>query len=51
MRKQKILEIGPGIAKSSGGMARVIRKIKNTPWLKEKYEIEAYGSYADGDKF
>lgn len=51
MRKQKILEIGPDIKKSSGGMAGVIRKIKNMPWLKEKYEITAYGSFADGGKF
>lgn len=46
----RVLVIGPSATKSKGGMATVIEEIMADPLLQERFEIEAFESYADGNK-
>ena len=45
----RILVIGPSPTKSKGGMATVIREIQEDKKLNEKYEIDVFESYIDGN--
>lgn len=46
----KILVIGPSPEKSKGGMATVIKGIRDDKELNEKYDIDIFDSYVDGSK-
>lgn len=48
---KKILIIGPSASKSKGGMSTVIGEILEDNELKKIYDINAYESYIDGNKF
>ena len=45
--KKKVLEVGPGINTSTGGMASVILQIKTAPELNDDFEIDTYASFAN----
>ena len=45
----KLLVIGPSDTKSRGGMATVINGIRNSKVLNEKYDIDIFPSYIDGN--
>lgn len=45
----KILEIGPSPEKSQGGMATVIQGIQSSKKLNEKFSIETFDSFIDGN--
>lgn len=45
----KILVIGPSDTKSRGGMATVINGIRNSKILNEKFDIDIFPSYIDGN--
>ncbi len=45
----RILVIGPSETKSHGGMATVIGAIHSSRLLNEKYEIDTFSSYIDGN--
>lgn len=47
----KILVVGPSPTHSKGGMATVIDEIAKDPTLCEKFELDVYSSYIDGNKF
>lgn len=44
----KILQIGPSETRSRGGMAAVIRGIRESRTLNSEFEIESFPSYIDG---
>ncbi len=44
----KILEIGPSETLARGGMAEVIRGIRESPYLGQEFEIDSFPSYIDG---
>lgn len=44
----KILEIGPSETRARGGMAEVIRGIRESAVLRREYEIDSFPSYIDG---
>lgn len=44
----KILVIGPSDTKSRGGMAAVIRDIRNSRILRQSYDFDIFSSYIDG---
>lgn len=44
----KILEIGPSETRARGGMAEVIRGIRESEVLSREYEIDSFPSYIDG---
>ena len=44
----KILEIGPSETRSRGGMAEVIRGIRESEVLGGTFEIDSFPSYIDG---
>ena len=46
----KILVIGPSPTRSKGGMATVIEEIAKDKKLNEKFDIDIYESYIDGNK-
>lgn len=46
----KILVIGPSPTRSKGGMATVIEEIAKDKKLNEKFDIDIYESYVDGNK-
>lgn len=46
----KILIIGPSPTRSKGGMATVIEEIAKDKKLNEKFDIDIYESYIDGNK-
>jgi glycosyltransferase involved in cell wall biosynthesis len=48
--KKKILVIGPSPTRSKGGMATVIEEIEKDTELNEKFDIDIYESYIDGNK-
>lgn len=48
--QQKILEVGPDIKKSSGGMASVIRQICSNRMLRQEFNLTPFGSFRDGNK-
>ena len=50
MQKYKVLEVGPGITSSKGGMASVIKQIAESPELTDTFDISTFASYADGLK-
>lgn len=50
MGKKRILIIGPSPTRSKGGMATVIEEIQNDRDLNEKFDIEVFESYIDGNK-
>lgn len=45
----KVLVVGPSDTKSRGGMATVINGIRNSKVLNEKYDIDIFSSYIDGN--
>ena len=45
----KILVIGPSDTKSRGGMATVINGIRNSKVLNDKFDIDIFPSYIDGN--
>jgi glycosyltransferase involved in cell wall biosynthesis len=45
----KILVVGPSDTMSKGGMATVISDIRNSEILNNKYDIDIFGSYIDGN--
>lgn len=45
----KVLVVGPSDMKSRGGMATVIRGIRNSKSLNQKYSIDIFSSYIDGN--
>lgn len=45
----KILVVGPSDTKSRGGMATVISGIRNSKILNNKYDIDVFSSYIDGN--
>ena len=45
----KVLVVGPSDTKSRGGMATVISGIRNSKVLNEKYDIDIFASYIDGN--
>lgn len=45
----KVLIVGPSDIKSRGGMATVISGIRNSKILNEKYDIDIFPSYIDGN--
>lgn len=47
----KVLQIGPDPYKSKGGMASVIKGIVCDDELKDKYDIDYFGSYIDSNVF
>ncbi len=47
----KVLVIGPSPEKSKGGMATVIKDIRDDKQLNKQFDIEIYESYIDGNKF
>lgn len=47
----KVLIIGPHPEKSKGGMATVIKGIRDDKKINEQCEIDIYPSYIDGNKF
>ena len=49
--KRRILVIGPSVTKSFGGMVTVIKQIHNSPILNEKYEMNLFSTYIDGNVF
>ena len=51
MEKKRVLIVGPSSVRSKGGMATVIEEIQNDKVLREKYEIEVFESYIDGNRF
>lgn len=46
----RVLIVGPSPDKSKGGMATVIKEIRNDAKLREKCNIDIYPSYIDGNK-
>lgn len=46
----RVLIVGPHPDKSKGGMATVIKEIRNDAKLREKCNIDIYPSYIDGNK-
>ena len=44
----RILEIGPSEARSRGGMAEVIRGIRESEVLSREFEVDSFPSYIDG---
>lgn len=46
----KVLVIGPSPTKSKGGMSTVIEEIKEDKKLNQKFKIDIYESYIDGNK-
>ena len=44
----KVLVIGPSPVRSQGGMATVIKNIKEDPVLNNKFDIDIYESFIDG---
>lgn len=46
----KVLVIGPSSTKSKGGMATVIKEIEEDEELCDKFSIDSYASYVDGNK-
>lgn len=44
----KILIVGPSFTKSKGGMATVIKGIKDSKILNEQFNIDIFESYVDG---
>jgi glycosyltransferase involved in cell wall biosynthesis len=50
MERKKILVIGPSPERSKGGMATVIQGIRDDYSLKEKFDIDIFDSYIDGNK-
>lgn len=48
--KTRILEVGPDLKKSSGGMRSVIRQICENQKLRTEFDISAFGSFRDGNK-
>lgn len=46
--KKKVLVIGPSDTRSRGGMATVIRGIRESRVLNEQYDISIFSSYIDG---
>jgi glycosyltransferase involved in cell wall biosynthesis len=49
--RMRVLIIGPSPTKSRGGMATVIDGIVSDKELNQKYDIDMYESYRDGNKF
>lgn len=49
-KKSKILIVGPGPDKSKGGIASVIQEIRNNTELNERFDIDIYNSYMDGNQ-
>ena len=47
----KVLIVGPSSVKSKGGMATVIRELEEDVELCNKYHVDSYASYIDGNKF
>lgn len=47
----KVLIVGPSPEKSKGGMATVIKEIKDDNNLNTKFDIDIFDSYIDGGKF
>ena len=47
--KKKILVIGPSDTGSFGGMASVIRDIRNSEILNSLYDIDIHESFIDGN--
>jgi len=45
----KVLVVGPSETKSRGGMAAVIKDIRNSKLLNEKFQIDIFPSYIDGN--
>ncbi len=45
---KKILETGPSETGSRGGMAGVIRGLRESPWLGREFSIDSFPSYIDG---
>lgn len=46
----RVLVVGPSPDKSKGGMATVIKEIRDDAKLNENVDIEIYSSYVDGNK-
>jgi len=46
--KNRVLNIGPSVDKSFGGMVTVINQIKNSCYINEKNDIFLYPTYIDG---
>ena len=46
--KKRVLVIGPSDTRSRGGMATVIRGIRESRMLNEAYDITIFPSYIDG---
>lgn len=46
----KVLVVGPSPTKSKGGMATVIEEIEKDKQLNDKFDIDIYESYVDGNK-
>lgn len=46
----KILVVGPSPDRSKGGMATVIQEIRSDKLLNQKYDIEIFESFIDGNK-
>ncbi len=44
----KILEVGPSETRSRGGMAEVIRGIRESKVLRGEFEVDSFPSYVDG---
>lgn len=45
----KVLVVGPSDTKSRGGMASVIKDIRNSKLLNEQFQIDIFPSYIDGN--
>ena len=47
--KKRILQIGPSIYHSKGGMTTVINQLYTSKEINKKYDISVYSSYVDGN--
>lgn len=45
----KVLVIGPSVTRAPGGMAVVIRGIRESELLNSEFEIDIFPSYVDGN--
>lgn len=49
-RIQRVLEVGPDVKDSAGGMASVIKEIIGNKSLQENFILDSFGSFCDGPK-